>query len=44
MGSSPSKERYQLFQRTGSTKWQMRFNIKGQGQIGFASEEWRALL
>lgn len=33
MGSSPSKERYQLFQRTGSTKWQMRFSIKGQGQI-----------
>ncbi|MBF9234448.1 tyrosine-type recombinase/integrase [Microvirga alba] len=33
MGSSPSKERYQLFQRTGSAKWQMRFSIKGQGQI-----------
>lgn len=33
MGSSPSKERFQLFQRTGSTKWQMRFSIKGQGQI-----------
>ena len=33
MGSSPSKERYQLFQRAGSAKWQMCFSIKGQGQV-----------
>ncbi len=26
-------ERYQLFQRAGSTKWQVRFSIKGQGQF-----------
>jgi len=26
-------ERYQLFQRTGSTRWQVRFSIKGQGQF-----------
>lgn len=31
--SSPQAERYQLFQRAGSTKWQMRFSIKGQGQF-----------
>ncbi|TXM66807.1 site-specific integrase [Methylobacterium sp. WL8] len=30
---SPQAERYQLFQRSGSTKWQMRFSIRGQGQI-----------
>ncbi len=26
-------ERYQLFQRAGSTKWQVRFSIKRQGQF-----------
>ncbi len=26
-------ERYQLFQRAGSTRWQVRFSIKGQGQF-----------
>ncbi len=26
-------ERFQLFQRKGSTKWQMRFSIRGQGQL-----------
>lgn len=31
--SSPQAERYQLFQRAGSTKWQMRFSVRGQGQL-----------
>ncbi|KQO64090.1 integrase [Methylobacterium sp. Leaf87] len=31
--TSQQAERYQLFQRSGSTRWQMRFSIKGQGQI-----------
>lgn len=26
-------ERYQLFRRAGSTRWQVRFSIKGQGQF-----------
>ncbi len=26
-------ERYQVFRRAGSTKWQVRFSIKGQGQF-----------
>ncbi|BAQ44486.1 tyrosine-type recombinase/integrase [Methylobacterium aquaticum] len=26
-------ERFQLFQRKGSAKWQMRFSIRGQGQL-----------
>ncbi|KQO69143.1 integrase [Methylobacterium sp. Leaf87] len=26
-------ERYQLFQREGSTRWQMRFSLRGHGQI-----------
>ena len=26
-------ERFQLFQRAGSTRWQMRFSVRGQGQI-----------
>jgi hypothetical protein len=26
-------ERYQLFQRAGSTRWQVRFSIKGQGKF-----------
>ena len=29
----PRSERYRLFQREGSTRWQMRFSIRGQGQI-----------
>lgn len=34
--STPSNapaERFQLFQRAGSTRWQMRFSVRGQGQI-----------
>lgn len=31
--ATPATERYQLFQRAGSARWQMRFSIRGQGQI-----------
>jgi hypothetical protein len=31
--ASSQPERFQLFQRTGSTKWQMRFSVRGQGQL-----------
>lgn len=31
--SKPHSERYTLFQRSGSSKWQMRFSIRGQGQL-----------
>ncbi|KQP93140.1 site-specific integrase [Methylobacterium sp. Leaf117] len=31
--ASSQAERFQLFQRAGSMKWQMRFSVRGQGQI-----------
>jgi integrase len=31
--ASSQAERFQLFQRAGSTRWQMRFSVRGQGQI-----------
>ncbi|CAO4137233.1 hypothetical protein [Methylorubrum extorquens] len=31
--ANASAERYQLFQRAGSTRWQVRFSIKGQEQF-----------
>lgn len=31
--ASAQAERYQLFQRKGSTRWQMRFSVRGQGQL-----------
>ncbi|KQQ24141.1 integrase [Methylobacterium sp. Leaf125] len=31
--ASAPAERYQLFQRKGSTRWQMRFSVRGQGQL-----------
>ncbi|WP_244479684.1 hypothetical protein [Methylobacterium sp. Leaf111] len=31
--ASSQAERFQLFRRTGSTRWQMRFSVRGQGQI-----------